>query len=184
VTVKVYPYPTIDAGEDKTITVGASTGLTLKVSNDVNYIQWQPATGLSCTDCTTPVASPKQTTSYKVTVMNSGGCINRDDITVFVTCNNGNIFLPNTFTPNGDGSNDVFYPRGKGVYSIRSMRIFNRWGEPVYEALNFQANDASKGWTGTYKNNPAPNDVYIYFVEVVCENNTLLTYSGNVALIR
>ncbi len=183
-TVKVYPYPTVDAGEDKTISVGSSTGLTLKVSDDVNYIQWLPATGLSCANCSSPVASPKQTTSYRVTVMNRGGCINKDDITVFVVCNGGNIFMPNTFSPNGDGNNDVFYPRGKGLYTIKSMRIFNRWGEPVYEAVNFLANDASKGWTGTYKNGPAPNDVYVYFVEVICENNALLTYSGNVALIR
>ncbi|HSC36680.1 MAG TPA: PKD domain-containing protein, partial [Chitinophagaceae bacterium] len=180
----VYAFPTIDAGTDKTIPVGSATGIKLKVSEDVNYIRWQPTTGLSCSNCTDPVVNPKQTTTYQITVMNQGGCVNKDEVSIFVVCNSGNVFLPNTFTPNGDGNNDVFYPRGTGLYTIRSMRIFNRWGEPVYEAVNFLANDATKGWTGKYKNTQAPNDVYVYFVEVVCENNAILTYSGNVALVR
>ncbi len=184
VKVVVYPFPTVDLGEDKTIAVGSSVELNAKVSSDATFIQWQPAVGLSCANCTNPVASPKQTTSYKLTVMNAGGCINKDDVTVFVVCNNGNIFLPNTFSPNGDGNNDVFYPRGRGLYNIKSLRVFNRWGEPVFEAKEFQANDASKGWNGSYKGQPAPNDVYVYLVEVVCENNAILTYSGNIALIR
>jgi gliding motility-associated-like protein len=180
----VYAFPVVDAGADKTIPVGTSVELNAKVSTDATFIQWQPSVGLSCSNCPNPVANPKQTTAYKVTVMNEGGCINKDELTVFVVCNNGNIFLPNTFSPNGNGTNDVFYPRGTGLYNIRSMRIFNRWGAPVFEASNFQANDASKGWKGDYKNKPAPNDVYVYFVEVICENNAILTYSGNIALIR
>jgi gliding motility-associated-like protein len=180
----VYSFPVIDAGADKTIPVGSSVELNAKVSADATFIQWQPSVGLSCSNCPNPVANPKQTTAYKLTVMNEGGCINKDEVTVFVVCNNGNVFLPNTFSPNGDGANDVFYPRGTGLYNIRSMRIFNRWGEPVFEAANFQANDASKGWNGSFKNKPAPNDVYVYFVEVICENNAILTYSGNIALIR
>jgi gliding motility-associated-like protein len=180
----VYPFPTVDAGADKTIAVGSSVELNAKVSTDATVLQWQPSVGLSCSNCANPVANPKQTTSYRLMAINEGGCMNKDEITVFVVCNNGNIFLPNTFSPNGNGTNDVFYPRGTGLYSIRSMRIFNRWGEPVFEATNFKANDASKGWNGTFKNKPAPNDVYVYFVEVICENNSVLTYSGNIAVIR
>jgi gliding motility-associated-like protein len=184
VKLTVYPFPTVDAGADKTIAVGSSVELNAKVSSDVTILKWQPVTALSCTNCANPVANPKQTTAYSIIAINEGGCVNKDEITVFVVCNNGNIFLPNTFSPNGNGTNDVFYPRGTGLYSIRSMHIFNRWGEPVFEATNFKANDASKGWNGTFKNKPAPNDVYVYFVEVICENNSVLTYSGNIALIR
>ncbi|MBS1564428.1 MAG: PKD domain-containing protein [Bacteroidetes bacterium] len=184
VKVTVFEFPTVDAGADITLPVGNSTKIDLKLSNDVTHIQWQPATGLSCATCASVSANPKQTTAYQITVTNQGGCVNKDQLTVYVVCNEGNVFMPNTFSPNGDGTNDVFYPRGRGLYNIRSMRIFNRWGEPVYEVANFQANDASKGWNGQFKNNPAPNDVYVYFVEVVCENNAILTYSGNIALIR
>ena len=180
----VYSLPVVDAGTDKTISVGSSVELNAKISNDATSIRWQPSVGLSCSNCPNPVANPKQTTSYRVMAINEGGCVNNDEITVFVVCNNGNIFLPNTFSPNGNGTNDVFYPRGTGLYSIRSMRIFNRWGEPVFEATNFKANDASKGWNGTFRNKPAPNDVYVYFVEVICENNSVIMYSGNIALIH
>ncbi|MEP7279847.1 MAG: PKD domain-containing protein [Bacteroidota bacterium] len=184
VKLVVYPFPSVDAGVDKTIAVGTSVELNAKVSKDVTIIKWQPSVGLSCFNCANPVASPKQTTSYRIMAINEGGCMNKDEITVFVVCNNGNIFLPNTFSPNGNGTNDVFYPRGTGLYSIKSMRIFNRWGEPVFEATNFKANDASKGWNGMFKNKQAPNDVYVYFVEVICVNNSILTYSGNIAVIR
>lgn len=184
VKLMVYSFPTVDAGADKTIAVGSSAELNAKLSADVTSIQWQPAVGLSCSNCPNPIANPKQTTSYRIMAVNQGGCVNKDEVTVFVVCNNGNIFLPNTFSPNGNGTNDAFYPRGTGLYSIRSMRIFNRWGEAVYEASNFKANDASKGWNGSFKGKPAPNDVYVYFVEVICENNSVLTYSGNIALIR
>ncbi|MEO6315888.1 MAG: PKD domain-containing protein [Chitinophagaceae bacterium] len=184
VKLVVYNFPAVDAGADKTIAVGSSTQLDAKISSDATTIRWQPATGLSCSDCANPVANPKQTTLYRVIAINEGGCINKDEVSIFVVCNNGNIFMPNTFSPNGNGTNDVFYPRGTGLYNIRSMRIFNRWGEPVFEASNFKANDASKGWTGNFKGQPAPNDVYVYFVEVVCENNSVLLYSGNIALIH
>ncbi len=184
VKLVVYGYPTVDAGMDKTIAVGTSTELNAKISKDATIIRWQPSAGLSCANCPNPIANPKQTTTYSIMAINDGGCLNKDEISVFVVCNNGNIFLPNTFSPNGNGTNDAFYPRGTGLYNIRSMRIFNRWGEPVFGATNFKANDASKGWNGTYKGQPAPNDVYVYFVEVICENNAVLTYSGNIALIR
>lgn len=184
ISVIVYPIPSVDAGIDKTISVGSSVQLDAKISADATVIRWQPSVGLSCSNCANPVANPKQTTAYSVLAMNAGGCVNKDELSIFVICNNGNIFLPNTFSPNGNGTNDVFYPRGTGLYNIKSLRIFNRWGEAVYEATNFKANDASKGWNGSYKGHAAPNDVYVYFVEVVCENNALLTYSGNIALIR
>lgn len=184
VRLVVYGYPTVDAGADKTIAVGTSTQLDAKISKDATVVRWQPSAGLSCSNCPNPIANPKQTTLYSVMAMNEGGCMNKDEISLFVVCNNGNIFLPNTFSPNGNGTNDVFYPRGTGLYNIRSMRIFNRWGEPVFEASNFKANDASKGWNGTYRGQAAPNDVYVYFVEVICENNSVLMYSGNIAVIR
>jgi len=184
VKLVVFEYPTVDAGVDKTIAVGTSTELNAKISKDATVIRWQPSAGLSCYTCPNPIANPKQTTLYSVMAINQGGCMSKDDITIFVVCNNGNIFLPNTFSPNGNGTNDVFYPRGTGLYNIRSMRIFNRWGEPVFEASNFKANDASKGWNGTFRGKPAPNDVYVYFVEVICENNSVLMYSGNIAVIR
>jgi gliding motility-associated-like protein len=184
VKLVVYPYPVIDAGEDKTIPVGNSVTLSPVVSKDVTTLKWHPSAGLNCVTCTTPVAAPKQTTTYTLESVNAGGCISRDQVTVFVFCNNANVFVPNTFSPNGDGNNDVFYPRGKGVFSIQSFKIFNRWGDLVYDQMNMQPNDISRGWNGLHKGQPAPQDVYVYLIDIVCENNVVLNYKGNVALIR
>jgi gliding motility-associated-like protein len=103
---------------------------------------------------------------------------------VYVLCNNSNIFVPNTFSPNGDGSNDVFYPRGSGVFKILNLKVFNRWGEVVFDKSNFNANDAATGWDGTYKGKQLAADVFIYMLQVVCDNNSTLTFKGNIALLR
>ena len=92
--------------------------------------------------------------------------------------------MPNTFSPNGDGNNDVFYPRGQGLFTIKTFRIFNRWGEIVFERANFLPNDATGGWDGRYKGQAASQDVYVYTIDVVCENKVLMHYKGNIALIR
>lgn len=183
VQVVVYPMPAVDAGKDVTIAVGSSTQLNATIT-DANSYQWRPSTGLSCVTCPNPVASPKQNTTYKLTAVNQGGCITTDEVSIYVVCDNGNVYFPNTFSPNGDGNNDLFYPRGTGLYNIKSMRIFNRWGETIFEQRNFTANDATKAWNGNYKGQPVPNDVYIYTVEIVCENQQVLLYSGNIAIIR
>lgn len=184
VPIVVYNFPVVNAGPDKTIAVGSNVQLQPQLSNDVSNLLWTPASGLSCTTCPNPIAAPKQTTTYNLRVINAGGCPSQDQLTIFVFCNNGNLFVPNTFSPNNDGSNDVFYPRGSGLFRVKTLRIFNRWGEVVFERQNFAANDATMGWNGTYKGQPASQDVYVYTIDIICENQTVLSYSGNVALIR
>ena len=94
------------------------------------------------------------------------------------------MFIPNTFSPNGDGANDIFYPRGSGIFSIKSIKVFSRWGEVIYQKNNIKANDPSTGWDGKFKGAQLNPDVYVYIVEVSCDNNTILTFKGNVALIK
>src|SRR5213075_1716170 len=110
--------------------------------------QWDPQAGLSCTNCPQPIATPRFNTTYNVLFVDSNGCRNFQSINIVVICKEGNIFIPNTFSPNGDGSNDRFYPRGTGIDRVQVLRIFNRWGEVVFEKMNFPLNDASYGWDG------------------------------------
>ena len=70
------------------------------------------------------------------------------------------------------------------IFRIKSAKIFSRWGEMVFEKNDFTANDASKGWDGTFKGQPLSPDVYVYIIEVICENNTVIPFKGNVALIK
>ncbi len=184
VPVVVYPFPTVELGQNMQVKAGDSVVLKPVLSADVVAIKWQPATWLSCDTCFNPIAKPMQNTTYRALVVNQGGCIGYDNVTLFVFCNNANLFMPDLFSPNGDGQNDIFYPRGHGIYTIKSLRIFNRWGEEIFERLNFKANDASMGWDGTHKNRPAPSDVYVYTVEVVCETGLQMLYGGNVMLLR
>jgi gliding motility-associated-like protein len=184
VFIHVFPYPTVELGRDTTIIVGSSLRLNPKLSTDIASITWDPLTGLSCSDCIDPLAMPKKTTTYNLKVMNNGGCLTTDQITVYVICNNENYFVPNTFSPNNDGMNDVFYPRGRGLAQIRSVRIFNRWGQQIFSRTNVLANDPSTGWDGTFKGQPVTPDVYVYMIDVVCENNAVITLKGDLMLIR
>jgi gliding motility-associated-like protein len=187
ITVTVLPLPTINAGPDQTIAAGGSAALnTISTGGALNYL-WRPISGLSCSNCPSPVAAPQATTSYVVRVTNGGGCLAEDTVTVFVVCDNNNFFIPNTFSPNGDGINDVFYPRGKGIERIKSMIIFNRWGERVFEKREFAINDPTQGWNGrnsTVNGSKLNADVYTYFIEIICSNNLIIPFKGNVTLIQ
>ncbi|OQP49411.1 PKD domain-containing protein [Niastella populi] len=184
VTVKVYPIPKIFAGNDTTVNTGNAIRLSPAYSQDVTTFNWAPSGGLSCTNCATPTADVKGSATYRLTATNQGGCVASDDITITSVCNGDNWFVPNTFSPNGDGVNDVFYVRGKGIYNIHALRIFNRWGQQVFEKRNFNANDAAAGWDGKINGKVADMDVYVYIVDIICDNSTIVPYKGNVALIR
>ena len=184
VTVKVYPIPTVEAGTDKTINTGQTVDLIAAVSADVNTAVWTPTQSIVKNNFPGVTVKPRETTQYTVEVRNAGGCKSRDNVTVFVVCNGANIFIPNTFSPNGDGNNDIFYPRGTGLFSIKTLRIFSRWGEVVFEKNGFAPNDAAAGWNGTFKGLKQNPDVFVYTVDILCDNSTILTLKGNVALIQ
>ena len=184
VTVKVYPIPTVEAGQDKTINVGQSIELIPAISPDVTNVIWTPTASIVRSNYPAVTVKPNETTDYTVEVRNPGGCKTKDHVTIFVVCNGANVFIPNTFSPNGDGANDIFYPRGTGLFRIKTMRIFNRWGEVVYEKNGFMPNDASSGWNGTHQGQKLTPDVYVYTIEIVCDNSGTLTFKGNVTLIQ
>jgi gliding motility-associated-like protein len=152
-------------------------------SPDVIRWQWSPATDLSCVDCPEPVAKGNKIIQYTGIATNAYGCSVADKILVRGLCNSEVIFIPNTFSPNGDHVNDYFYPRGQGLYLIKSMRIFNRLGQLVFEKVNFSPDIESQGWNGTFKSKKLPSDVYVYFIEVMCNNGVVVPIKGNITLI-
>jgi gliding motility-associated-like protein len=184
VKLVVYPVPQIFAGNDTVVSTGNTIPLKAKSSADVTKWSWTPASGLSCATCAVTNAVVKGSVTYRVTVSNDGGCTASDDITVAAVCNEGNWFIPNTFSPNGDGVNDIFYVRGKGLNLVHSLRIFNRWGQAIFEKRDFMANDPAVGWDGKVNGKPADMDVYVYILEVVCDNSNNIPIKGNVALVK
>ncbi len=184
VLVKVYPIPTVEAGSNKTINAGQSVNLLPVISADITTITWTPTASIISNNFPAVTVKPAATTEYTIDVSNPGGCKSSDKVTVFVICNGANVFIPNTFSPNGDGTNDIFYPRGTGLFSIKTMRIFSRWGEVVFEKNNFSPNDAAAGWNGTFKGSKLTPDVYVYTIDIICDNSAILSFKGNIALIQ
>ena len=92
---------------------------------------WTPSFGLSCDDCSNPIAIPYITSDYTVSVTDSSGCVGSTDFTLFVG-EPLDIYVPNAFTPNGDGQNDVFEFYGVGISQVE-LKVYNRWGQEVFK---------------------------------------------------
>jgi gliding motility-associated-like protein len=182
--IRVNPIPTVQLPAVLTIRTGTSVQLPAQYSNGVVSYNWTHPETLNCFDCPQPVSTPKFDTKYAVDFVDVNGCRNQGEVQVVLFCDNDNVFVPNTFSPNGDGSNDVFYVRGKGLNRVKSLRIFNRWGQVVFERRDFAVNDASAGWDGTYNGAKPKPDVYIYQLEIWCDNSTVVKFDGNIALIQ
>jgi gliding motility-associated-like protein len=184
VVVTVNPNPTVELGSDLTLSTGTTTTLNAVIQNGpISNWAWVPATSLSCTNCPSPVLKVTNDITYGVTVTNVYGCVARDNISIFTFCKNSQVFVPNAFTPDADGLNDILMVRGTGIF-VKNFRIFNRWGELVFEKTNFNPNDKQFGWDGKVRGVLASPDVFIFTAEVVCDNGTKYTYKGNTTILK
>ena len=187
VTVTVVPNPDILLPAASTIIAGSSVQLSATVGNSSNVTiwAWTPSGTLSCDSCYNPVATPTMTTTYTVKGTTPIGCTSENSVQVSLICAEASqVFVPNTFTPNGDGVNDRFYLSGKGLGLISRMSVYNRWGEQVFEAENINANDPGAGWDGTYKGQVLPPDVFIYVFQLECETGVPFVLKGDISLVR
>lgn len=179
ISVTVYPLPFVYAGVDEVILAGEPVSLSAQGNPANGIYTWQPTYGLSCSNCPNPNALPDSTTVYIVTITDQNGCKFSDSLTVFVYCNDDVMFIPNAFSPNNDGKNDVFKVRAVGLKKLNFLRIYDRWGSVIFETT-----DLSIGWDGTSNGKAAEAGVYIYDMEAFCSNGTLVSKHGNVTLIK
>jgi gliding motility-associated-like protein len=186
VSIDVFPIPTVNItnGSKVNVQAGGTIKLTTKSSPDVVNWQWTPEHWISCGSCSETISAPKGDITYEVTATNAGKCTAKDQVTINVICDNQNVYIPNTFSPNGDGANDIFYPRGSGLYKILTFKVFNRWGQLVFQKNGIGANNPADGWDGTLNGAPLQSDVYVYLVEVECSTGVIFPFKGNVSLIR
>lgn len=143
--------------------------------------QWQPTQSLNFTNIFNPIASPITTTSYNVKVQNEEGCERVASRTVVVIerpCEEPYVFIPSAFTPNGDGTNDIFRVRGNNVEQVY-LAVYNRWGQRVFESHSI-----NETWDGTFKGEALPPDVYGYYAEIRCFDGGIFIKKGNCTLIR
>lgn len=136
-----------------------------------------PDYNLSCTNCDSVLAYPNQTTTYIVNAIDTNGCTASKEI--LVTVNEKYIlFVPNVFTPNGDGNNDDIRVFAKGVKTFYWI-IFNRWGEKVFES-----NDINKAWDGTYKGKLLNPDTYVYKVQLSYLTGKTAEQKGSISILK
>lgn len=127
---------------------------------------------------------PTFQTTYTVTIIDENGCEARDELTIFVEKRRP-VFIPNVFSPNDDGFNDIFYIQGGDqLVKVKSFIIFTRWGESVFELLNFEPNDPAFGWDGTHRGRELNSGVYVYLAEIEFNDGEVLIYKGDLALMR
>lgn len=153
--------------------------------SDLAWVSWGNRPDLSCDDCLDPVASPGESTDYRVRVRSVNGCEDVAVVRVYVD-KRPNIFIPNAFSPNGDGANDVFliFARAESVEKVRSFYIFNRWGEQVFQAFGFPPNDPRYGWDGAFRGEPMNPAVFSYFAEVEFVDGSVELFKGDVQLVK
>ncbi len=146
-------------------------------SGGTNYL-WTPPGTLDNPFAKNPKATLFNDTRFILLVTDNAGCIAID--TVFVKVYEGpTYYIPNTFTPNGDGLNDVFRPIPVGISKTDWFRIFNRYGEQIFET-----NQWLKGWDGTFKGKPQGNGVYIWIIKGTDRNGKTVEMKGTVMLAR
>ena len=151
----------------------------------IKTYEWTPFQDITCNDplCSSPVATIKNDICYNLKVTNIYGCSGSAAICVKVFCQNSQIFIPNAFTPHGNAENRILMVRATGIASVKSFRIFNRWGRLVFERNNFVPNNPDYGWNGMFNGKLADSGVYVYTAEVICDNGVPYFRKGNVTLL-
>ncbi len=170
----------VSASADPSIVLpGTEVQLQATPVDGVNYI-WTPSSVLSDPSISNPTATVQQTTTFTVTV-SDGICTKDADVTVTVyelRCEEPDIFVPNTFTPNGDGNNDLLLVRGQHITDLELM-IFDRWGEKVFETKQ-----QTIGWDGTFKGKAVDPAVFVYHLTAFCADGQRYFKKGNVTVLR
>jgi len=174
VMVKVNPQPTVDAGPDMIFNIDEPMHLNARGTGTLTWIMGD---GILCRDCPDSQIMPTSSGCYKVQAVTSAGCKAIDEVCIEVT-NEFAIYIPNIFTPNYDGLNDVFLVYGTGITKLE-MNIFDRWGEKL-----FTSNDQKKGWDGTSKGVECKDDVYTYLVNYTTMDGKKHTKTGHVTILK
>ncbi|MEP6596836.1 MAG: PKD domain-containing protein [Ginsengibacter sp.] len=172
---------TADAGPRDTSIV-VNQPLQLNATGGQIFV-WTPAAGLNDPAIANPVAIVSDNTDYIVNVSTQAGCSATDTISVKVYKLLPDIYVPNAFTPNGDGKNDVFKPIPIGIKQINYFKVFDRWGVLIYSSAK-NISMQSIGWDGTYKGKPGNSAVYVWMVGGVDYLNNNTSKKGTVTLIR
>lgn len=166
--------------DDSVLFLDQSTHLHADGCPTCSYL-WSPTEPLDNATFQSPIATLQDTTIFYVTLSDPAGCTYTDSVRVcciYLDCGTSSLFIPNAFTPNGDGLNDQLCLRSEWVTAFE-LRIFSRWGEQVYES-----HDVNACWDGTYHGQPCMPGVYTYYCKISCEAGQEAVFKGDITLIR
>lgn len=183
VTIAVEPTPTMTVVPVPPFSGGSIT-LSVAGSPDISSWSWSPGTFLSCDNCQDPVATPTSSITYTITGQTAYGCQVSDTLSIQLFCKESNVQIPGAFSPNGDGVNDLFYPRGVGIREVTSFRIYGRWGNLVFERHHIPIGDTNNAWNGQVNGIDQPVGGYVYEIDVICDAGSGFSYRGTVMLMR
>jgi len=177
VDLTIFPSPIVQINPIGSTTIVSGSSVQLSATGGVNYL-WSPATGLSCINCASPIASPSQTTTYSVIGTDNNGCEATASITLDVLCKS--LFVPNIFSPNKTGPtvNEQLCVLGDCINSI-NFAIYDRWGQII-----FSTEDRTQCWDGTKDGKEVPAGIYAYRLAVRLFNNEEVITNGSIKLIR
>jgi hypothetical protein len=178
----------VELGDDVIVPLGHTINLSL--DNTVNYPDrvetfiLDPST-LDSAFCPTCELQPLNSFRYFVTVLDSNGCKATDSRTIIVD-KTRYVYIPNIFDPEATDNDAIFYISGdtRQVTNIKSFRVFDRWGNSVFERFNFQPNDPKNGWDGSVRGDKANPAVFVYYAEIEFIDNETILYKGDVTLVR
>lgn len=182
----------VDLGEDQTIVLGQSTTIPINFSGGFDTISYliSPMTYLDCYqsdyyNCSEPtVFQPLKDTNYEITLIDGHGCMATDEIAITVTPADHFIYMANVFNPYSSNGNELFFTQAtSAVAQIKSFKIFNRWGAPVFSKTNFLPNDKAFGWDGNLKGEMVNTGVYIYRVVFETIDGVEMQQTGDVTVI-
>ena len=176
-TIHVNPIPSAKICCASVIPVGQSANLQLTNLTPGAQILWSPSADVNCPTCADVTVDPKYTTTFNVTLSDTSGCNSTDTVTVRVE-GGCVVFVPNAFSPNGDGKNDDLKVMGSCIEKL-SFIVFDRWGNQV-----FQSDDPSKGWDGSFKGNPMVSGGYVYYLSATTYEGVKVKRTGEINLIR
>lgn len=174
----------VNLGPDLYVLAGDTYDISLIASipdNQIKSIVWTPNV---CGSCLTFSEIAEGNISYDVLLEDQNGCKASDKINVFVKPVR-RVFIPNVFSPDGNGINDNFFIFSDGgVEKIKNLRIYDRWGELLFENSNIQPNDPKVGWNGKFKGQKLDNGVYVFVAEIVFTDGETEIYKGDITISR
>jgi gliding motility-associated-like protein len=151
---------------------------------DLSSVQWSPPGILACDTCLTTTFSGNDDHSFLLTVIHENGCVASAELNINVV-QETEIYIPNVFSPNGDGVNDYFTVyANERVDRIVALNVFDRWGGHVFQAKQLYPNDESTGWDGKFNGKELLSSVYTYMLEVLMVDGSTESFAGSVSLVR